>query len=545
MVLQWSFLSNMMRVVRAAEIQEMDRRTIGEIGIPGIVLMENAGRGASRIFLEYFRPASKARTVILCGRGNNGGDGYIIARILHQSGFPVTVVLLSPADKISGDARLNLDIIRKLGVKIIEVPDASEWMACQQVIQTADYIIDGLLGTGLNSRVRGFYGQVIEEINRLGRPVMAIDIPSGINADNGQIMGAAMKADLTVTFGFPKIGQLIYPGVDHVGKLATIDIGIPDVVADQVPSQSYMAEPEDFISLCRNEKDDIHKGSRGHLLILAGSTGKTGAASLTALGGLRAGAGLVTLGIPESLNPVLENKLTEAMTVPLPETKTGSLSVKAGARIREMMTGKTALVLGPGLTTHHETVTLVKQILKDCTLQVVVDADGINALAQDRESLKSLGQNIILTPHAGEMGRLMDKSSAEIQLDRIGTLMEFSAQHNCNLVLKGARTLIGTATGEIYINPTGNSALSSGGSGDVLTGLIGGFLARGWPRTKAMVAGVYLHGLSADLLAEDLGHFGILASELLDKLPQITADLVRGDWPLRKSALHEDIHSIL
>ncbi len=355
-------------------------------------------------------------------------------------------------------------------------------------------------------------------------------------------MGVAVIADLTVTFGFPKLGQLVFPGADLVGRLTRVDIGIPDTVADQVPARYHMIEPDDFINLLNIEKPDIHKGNRGHLLILAGSTGKTGAATLTALGALRAGAGLVTLGVPKSLNHILENKLTEAMTVPLPDTEDGSISIEAREEIRGLIEGKTALILGPGLSTNPETMDMVRHIVAECPLPMVVDADGINALAGELNILANCKDKMILTPHPGEMAGLTGLSSPDIQQNRIGTTIDFVKEYGCYLVLKGARTLIGEPNGVIHLNPTGNPALSSGGSGDVLTGLIGGFLAREWPLVKAAIAGVYLHGLAADLLAEDMGQFGLLASELLTVLPELTASLARGEWPLESMPPHEDLY---
>jgi NAD(P)H-hydrate epimerase len=531
-----------MRLVKASEIQEMDRITIQELGIPGAVLMENAARGAARVFLDHFAPSTNSHVVVLCGRGNNGGDGYVMARYLHQAGFRVTVILLSKLNNVSGDALINLKVIKKMGLEILEVPDAKRWGTKRRVLRSCDYIIDGILGTGLNSPVKGFYSQVLKYVNALGKPIMAIDIPSGLNADTGQIMGLAIKAELTATFGFPKVGHLIFPGADLVGRLVRIDIGIPDSVATQVPMSSVMTDPSDLSHLFAIENQDIHKGNRGHLLVLSGSTGKTGAATLTALGGLRAGAGLVTLGVPKSLNPILESKLTEAMTEPLPETSDGSLSLKAEKRIRALMEGKTALALGPGLSTDPETASLVRRIVAGSRLPMVIDADGLNALSQDQSSISNCSQSAILTPHPGEMARLTGTKTSAIQHDRIGTSIQFVKKYGCYLVLKGARTLIAQPDGKLYVNPTGNPALSSGGAGDVLTGLIGGFLARGWSMAEAAIAGVYLHGMAADYLAEDMGQVGVLAGELLDVLPELMFSLSRGEWPLEGPPPYADLY---
>ncbi len=534
-----------MRLVKAAEMQEMDRLTIQELGIPGIVLMENAGRGASRTFLEHFDPPSYSRVLVLCGSGNNGGDGYVIARYLHEAGLIVEIAALTRYEKVMGDALINLTIIRNMGLEIFEVSDSDDWKTFRRKLKTYHFIIDGIFGTGLHSPVKGFYAQVIKDVNASGKSIMAIDIPSGLNADTGQVMGIAVKAHLTVTFGFPKPGQLLFPGADLVGRLVRVDICIPDGVANRVKAQYSVIEPDDFHSLLLMEKRDTHKGDRGHLLILAGSTGKTGAATLTAMGALRAGAGLVTLGIPKGLNPIFETKLTEAMTVPLPETNKGCISIEAEKDIEQLMKGKTALAIGPGLSTHPETSTLVRSIIMRSNLPMVIDADGLNALVGELNTLSNRKDRIILTPHPGEMGRLMGMKNADVQSDRIGTALTFVREHGCYLVLKGARTLIADPNGELYINPTGNPALSSGGSGDVLTGVIAGFLARRWSMAKAAIAGVYIHGMAADVLAEDMGYAGILAGELLDVIPELMASLARGEWPLKNAPFHMDLYQPL
>ena len=532
-----------MRLVKAAEMQEMDRLTIQELGIPGMVLMENAGRGATRFFLEHFDPSEASHVVILCGRGNNGGDGYVIARYLHEAGLSVTILVLAPLEKISGDALTNLNIARGMDLEIVEVPSQKAWQGYAPMLKDCDFIIDGILGTGLRSEVTGFYGQVIDEINAVGRPVMAIDIPSGLNADTGEVMGVAVVADLTVTFGFPKLGQVIFPGLEYVGRLVRIDIGIPEHLAGA--ARYRMTVPDDFVDLLCHEKQDVHKGTRGHLLILAGSSGKTGAATLAALAAIRAGAGLVTVGIPRSLNPILECKLTEAMTVPLPETPQGSLSLEAEDEIFDLMDGKTALAIGPGLSTNEETTALVRKIVGSNRLPAVIDADGLNAIALELGVLADNGEKTVLTPHPGEMGRLTGMKGSEVQAIRVDTAARFVETHGCHLVLKGARTLICGPDGDIFVNPTGNPALASGGTGDVLTGLIGGFLARGWPMAQASVAGVYLHGLAGDLLADEGGPAGILAGELLEVLPELISDLCLEEWPMASLPPHADFYHFL
>jgi ADP-dependent NAD(P)H-hydrate dehydratase / NAD(P)H-hydrate epimerase len=534
-----------MRLAKASEMQEMDRKTIEDLGIPGMVLMENAGRGSARFFLEQFSPSAGQKVLVVCGSGNNGGDGYVVARYLHQADLKPRVLVLTSLDRISGDARANLEIIQRMDMEIQEVPGPEKWDGVRPLLQDGDYIVDAILGTGLNTPVRGLYATAIEWINAAGKPVLSIDMPSGLNADSGRIMGTAVKADLTVTFGFPKPGQCVFPGAERVGRLVRIDIGIPEAVAESVPGRFTLTEPADFADGFGPEKGDTHKGIRGHLLVLAGSTGKTGAAALTALGGLRGGAGLVTLGIPESLNAILEVKLTEVMTVPLPETGTGHLSQAAWEDVEALFRGKTALAIGPGLSTHPETVELVRKTVSKCPLPMVIDADGLNAIGRRTGVLEQTAHRTVLTPHPGEMARLTGIQAAEIQRDRIKAADQFIGEHKCFLVLKGARTLVGTPAGKLYVNPTGNPALASGGTGDVLTGLIAGLLARGFSMKDAAIAGPYIHGLAADLLSEYMGVSGVLAGQLLTVMPEIIDALRNEKWPLKKPPLHGDFYQTL
>jgi len=534
-----------MRLVKASEMQDMDRKTIQDLGLPGMVLMENAGRGSARFFLEQFSPSVGQKVLVLCGSGNNGGDGYVVARYLHEAGLKPRVLVLTSLDRVSGDARTNLEIAQSLDMEIREVPSLEKWGSQVAFLRNGGLVVDAILGTGLNTPVRGLYEKAIEWVNAAGKPVMSIDIPSGVNADSGEIMGAAVKADLTVTFGFPKLGHCVFPGAERVGRLVRIDIGIPDAIVQSVPGRFTLTEPDDFKAGFGHEKGDTHKGSRGHLLVLAGSSGKTGAAALTALGGLRGGAGLVTLGIPESLNAIVEVKLTEAMTVPLPETGTGHLSQVAWEKVEALFEGKTALAIGPGLSMHPETVKLVRKIVSECPLPMVIDADGLNAIGGRMQVLEQAAHRTVLTPHPGEMARLTGLQAAEIQQNRIRVADEFIGTHKCFLVLKGARTLVGTPAGGLYVNPTGNPVLAAGGTGDVLTGLIAGFLARGFSLKDAAIAGPYVHGLAADLLSQCMGLSGVLAGELLTVIPEIIDTLRHEKWPLEKPPLHRDFYQTL
>lgn len=426
-----------MRLVTASEMREMDRLTIEHAGIPGIVLMENAAKSATEVFIEHFKPFITSSILVICGKGNNGGDGYVMARYLHNSGMKVSVIITCERSAISGDALINLSVIEKLGIEISEIRDEAAFETFAQRLSGCSYIIDGLFGTGLNSPVKGLYKKIIDTVNNSNKPVISIDIPSGLNADTGGIMGAAVKADLTVTFGFAKPGHYVYPGRALTGRLVTVDIGIPGMISDKLEITHRLTGQDDFRDELADGKSDAHKGSRGHLLIIAGSTGKTGAAALTAMGALRAGAGLVTAGIPESLNSIMECKLTEAMTAPLPETLEGTLSFSALDDILRLASDKSALAIGPGLSTNHETARLVCEIIKRCSLPMVIDADALNAISMKPEILELLDERKILTPHPGEMGRLTNLTTRDIQQNRLNVAHEFAKKRRCYLVLKG------------------------------------------------------------------------------------------------------------
>jgi len=519
-----------MKLVTAAEMRELDRRAIEEIGIPSLVLMENAGRTTYQILRREF-PAPQGEVAVVAGRGNNGGDGCVVARYLAQAGIPVAVFLVGNRDQVRGDARVNLDILGRIGVEVIEIITEADLNPAVHRLARAGLIVDALLGTGLNSPVQGLLAGLIDRINHLRAPVLAVDIPTGLSADTGEILGAALKAEVTVTYGWPKLGQVLPPGRDYVGRLFRVDISIPPGLAREVPVE--LAEARDLRALLPPRAAASHKGNFGHLLILAGSAGKTGAAAMSSEAALRAGAGLVTLGIPASLNDIMEVKLTEAMTLPLPETPgTRALGKGALTPILEFLDGKSALALGPGLGTHPETRELVARLVHDLPQPLVVDADGVNNVAADTACLKGAAGPRILTPHPGEMARLVGLTVPEVQARRLDLARETAARFNITLVLKGAQTLVAAPDGRISLNATGNPALASGGTGDVLTGLIGGFLAQGLAPWDAARLGVYLHGLAADHFVALHGPRGLIAGDLLRIFPDVLDEFIQGLIPL-------------
>jgi NAD(P)H-hydrate epimerase len=508
-----------MYLVTADEMREMDRRTIESFGLPGRILMENAGLGATRFFLKRFKDIENKRIGVVAGRGNNGGDGFVMARYLAQRGMAVTVYLLSERKKVAGDAAANLSLLPSLNVPVIEMPDPQSFSAHKTAMRHEAIWIDAILGTGLRSDVKGFFREVIDFLNHLNRPIFAVDIPSGLDSDTGRPCGTCIRADATATFAFAKTGHFLLPGADYTGNLKIVEIGIPPHVADSVKPLQYLLTPDLIRTVFQPRPLDSHKGHTGHLLVIAGSPGKTGAAAMTAMSAMRTGAGLVTLGIPASLNPILETHVTEAMTEPLPETKEGVLGEASFNRIMALLSDKKCLAIGPGIGTNPETKTLVQRLLQESTKPMVIDADGLNCLIGCTEILKNFEKPAVLTPHPGEMARLIGTTAAEVQKDRIHCARDFAQRFNVHIVLKGARTIVAHPDGRVFINPTGNPGMASGGMGDVLTGIIAGFIAQKHSPELAAQAGVYLHGAAADALSRDQGPFGYLATDVMNALP--------------------------
>ncbi|UCD31335.1 MAG: NAD(P)H-hydrate dehydratase [Desulfobacterales bacterium] len=508
-----------MYLVTASEMRQMDQETIESFGLPGRILMENAGRGATRFFLEQFEDLAGKNVGVVAGRGNNGGDGFVIARYLFQKGIRVTVFLLSQSAKVRGDAAANLELLLPLDVPVIELPDQDAFAAHKISLRHQDIWIDAIFGTGLKSDVKGFFKTIIDFINHSNKPVFAVDIPSGLNSDTGQPCGTCIRADATATFAFAKTGHILFPGASYTGNLEIVDIGIPAHIAKNANPLQHLITPSLIRSLLQPRAPDAHKGNTGHLLVIAGSPGKTGAAAMTAISAMRTGAGLVTLGIPASLNAILETQVIEAMTYPLPEAGDGMLGEASFNTIMDLLSDKKCLALGPGLGTSIETQTLVLRIIKESPKPIVIDADGLNCLIGHTQILKDCNAPIILTPHPGEMARLIDTTAHEIQKDRIYFAREFAKKFNIHVALKGARTVIAQPDGNVFINPTGNSGMASGGMGDVLTGVIAGFIAQGYPLEIATHIGVYLHGAAADDLTRRIGPYGFLATEVMDAIP--------------------------
>jgi NAD(P)H-hydrate epimerase len=507
-----------MKVLTTQEMQAVDRRTIEEIGIPGVVLMENAGRGVAEEIVSRYSGGGLQCALVIAGKGNNGGDGYVIARHLLDHDWDVLTLVLAEHDDISGDAAVNLNALLQCQGKVLYLTTEDDFDAFADEVDDFSVVVDALFGTGLTKQVQGLHADVISWINCQLCPVVAVDIPSGIDGSTGRILGDAVNADVTVSFAFPKIGQVTYPGARHVGELVITDIGIPSQVVYETTANCFLVDDEEASLLLPVRNLDGHKGTFGHLLVVAGSTGKSGAAAMTAETGLRGGAGLVTLACPQSEQPIVAAKLTEVMTEPLTEAG-GELALTAKENILSLVEGKQALAIGPGLGQGEEVCSLVKELVAELDLPMVIDADGLNALAGSVDILSKNDSEKILTPHPGEMARLPGLSVVEVQADRYNVARDFARQHQVVLLLKGARTLVAAPDGTVYVNTTGHAGMASGGMGDVLTGLIGSFLAQGVSAKDAAILGAFLHGSAGERLLDDFGDAGLLATDLMYEIP--------------------------
>ncbi len=508
-----------MKILTAGQMREIDRRTFEKFGIPGVVLMENAGIGVVEEIRCRHQHLTDERIVIVCGRGNNGGDGFVVARHLHNLGLRPRIFLLAGKNEVKGDAALNLGIADKLGLEIIEVNTPAERPRLKKALQAATIIVDAIFGTGLSKPAEGLAAVVIGDINAAPGKKVAVDLPSGLSADTFKVIGPAVRADLTVALGAPKIAHVFSPADEYVGKFVVADISLPPVLFESSDLKLWMAEREDAVSYFRPRPRDGHKGTFGHVLILAGSRGKTGAAVLAGKAALRSGAGLVTVAAPAGCVPTIARGMAELMTEPLAETKQGTVAAGALARLAELLPGKDVLVVGPGLSTHPETAELVRKLLPKVRAQVVIDADGLNILGGHLDVLKKMARPPVLTPHPGEFGRLLGFSMPEVMNDRLGLASRFAGEHRVILVLKGHRTLVANPGGRVSVNPTGNPGMATAGAGDVLSGILGAFVAGQKDVFKAVVAAVYLHGEAGDIAADHLGQRAMVAGDMIKYLP--------------------------
>ncbi len=501
-------------------MREIDRRAIEEKGIPGQTLMENAGRAVFEAILRRFGNVQSKTVAVICGKGNNGGDGFVVARYLKESGAHVEIDLLCRADEVKGDAAENMMKAGKCRIAIKEITDASQY----EIRTDTWLIVDAIFGTGFQGEIKPPYNQIIAKINSSDIPVVAVDCPSGLNGATGELSEPTVRAALTVTFGFPKIGQVLFPGKSVCGILEVADIGFPPGIAEDI--KTHLVRRLEAARLLPERRPDAHKGNYGKLFVLAGSTGYTGAAILTASTALRCGTGLVFLGIPESLNPIIEIKSTEVISKPLPDVKKGGhFALRGMGEIRRNIAAADAVAIGPGIGTHHETAELIGRLVREIEKPAVLDADALNIIARNTQILKEHRGPLVISPHAGEFSRLTGKSIAQINENRFEMAAEFAAEYNLVLVLKGAPTLTALPSGDIHINYSGNDGMATAGSGDVLTGLIGGFLAQGMPADGAAILANYVHGLAGDIAVADIGGRGLIAGDIMSMVPQALVEL--------------------
>jgi hydroxyethylthiazole kinase-like uncharacterized protein yjeF len=524
-----------MKLVTSSQMRNIDKKTIEGVGIPGLELMERAGKGVAEVAKEMLAEVKNKKVAIFCGRGNNGGDGFVVGRYLSQWGADVKFFLSIKKEELKGDAKTNLEKALSLSLPVVEVLNEKEIPPHIE----AHLIVDALFGTGFDGEIAGYIKEIVERINSSGIPVLSVDIPSGLHADTGEFTGVCVKANRTVTMALPKIGHFFFPGKDVSGKVSVVDIGVPPHVIEEENIILNLITEDEVKRMIPKRPGDAYKGTCGRVVLIAGSTGLTGAASLASLSSLRAGAGMAILGIPKTLNPIFEIKLTEVMTKPLPDVKKkGALALRGLGEIRELLKWGDCCAIGPGLGLHFETIELVRRLVSKLKMPAVIDADGLNAIAKDASILKECKAPLILTPHIGELSRLNRVPTSEIAKDRIRHASYFAKEYNCILVFKGAPTIISEPSGQTYVNPTGNAGMATAGSGDVLTGIIVGLLAqtlmlkKGEDVKKIMLdstcAGVFIHGLTGDLAKEERGEMGMIAGDMMKKIPEALLKVVNG-----------------
>lgn len=515
-----------MRLLTADQMRELDRYAIENCGVPGLVLMENAGRGAAQIVDERYGSLRSGSVLVVAGKGNNGGDGYVMARHLENMGWNVKTLVLASRDEIVGDAATNLNILEQNQHSLHYALSDAEIVQYLNQLSGVVLVVDAIFGNGLNSAVRGHYRCAIQQINAMALPVVAVDMPSGCHGTTGEILAESIMADCSISFAFAKLGQVSYPACQYAGELFVVDIGMPHRVQQAVSQQYVLVTGSVAASLLPQRPTAGHKGTFGHVLVVAGSTGKGGAAQMCAAAGLRSGAGLVTLATTDTVQPFIAPAIAEVMTVALP-SECGGLTCESLEAIRSLWQGKNVVALGPGLGQTDTVKQLVRAIVLHAPCPMVIDADALNALEGDLGCLnKRLARHVVVTPHPGEMARLTGLQVEEIQNRRAEVSAKFAEEWNVVVVLKGARTVIAAPDGRVWINCSGNSGMGSGGMGDILTGVIAGWLAQGVDLFHAAVIGVYLHGKAADQCQTVYGGAGYVATDLLPQLPVVRQSLM-------------------
>lgn len=518
-----------MKLIKAAEMQEVDRRATDEYGIPSLLLMENAGIRTAEMAGEILTTFADKKVIILAGRGNNGGDGLVAARHLHVSGAKPITFIMGEVEQLSTDSLINYNILHKMTDLIYPLLNQTDREKLILELLDADLIIDAIYGIGFKGSLGAFEAEIVKLINRSRLPVLAVDIPSGVEADTGKVSGEAVKAAATITFALPKIGLVLEPGKNYAGQLKIADISIPSALLQEKRLKTNLITDAMAAKMLGPRHPDSHKGTFGHALLIGGSTGLTGAILLAALAAIRCGAGLVTAALPESLVPIFDSASLEVMSIPLAQTGQGAIAIEALPAIENILGTCSVCAIGPGMSRYYEANAIVRFVLERAGIPVVIDADGLNALQGDVGILKERQIPVVLTPHPGEMARLTGKTIEEIQANRIEYAAQYAQEWGSTIVLKGNKTIVAAPTGEIYINITGNPGMATAGSGDVLCGIITGLISQGLKPARAAAVGVYLHGMSGDYAAGIKGQRGLIASDIIEGLPSVLAQFEKAN----------------
>lgn len=513
-----------MKVVKASQMKAIDEKAINEYGIPSLVLMENAGIRTVEVIEELLGDVQGKTIVVIAGKGNNGGDGLVIARHLLNAGALVYIFVMGKEEELSPDNLTNFNVIKKMTSNYHYLCEEADLDKLMLALLSADLIVDSIYGVGFKGKLNEFDSKVIKMVNWCQAPVVAVDIPSGLEADTGKAHGEVVYAAHTVTYGLPKIGLIIEPGKNYVGTLSVADISIPEPLLNDENLKLNLITRKMISPLIKPRLAESHKGTYGHVLVVGGSIGMTGAVVMSANAALRAGAGLVTAAVPESLLPVVESHLVEVMTLPLAETGQSTIALEAQPALENFLGKVSVCAVGPGMGRYPEALAIIDSIIESSGVPIVIDADGLNALENNMSILKDRQVPIVITPHPGEMARLTGKTISEIQADRLNIAVEFAREWGITVVLKGNNTIIATANGEAYININGNPGMATAGSGDVLCGIIAGLIAQGLNPVEAAYTGVYLHGAAGDKVAEVKGQRGLIAGDLINAIPEILRD---------------------
>ncbi|KJF28343.1 bifunctional ADP-dependent NAD(P)H-hydrate dehydratase/NAD(P)H-hydrate epimerase [Clostridium aceticum] len=508
-----------MQILKNEEMRKLDELAIHTYKIPGIILMENAGISVVEEIEKCLIAKENKKIAIICGVGNNGGDGFVIARHFLNKGIEVTTYIVGDFSNIKGDAKINFDILEKIKAPIVKLMDSKDIEEFEKDLSQHSILIDALLGTGLQRTVEGIMKEVIIKMNLSGKEIIAVDIPSGVNGNDGKVQGIAVKATKTVTFQLPKIGNILFPGSYYGGELSIKNIGIPKKAVDSMQSKVHLITENMVQSILPKRYADTHKGSYGRAFIIAGSIGMSGAAILASKTALKCGTGLLRTAVPNSLIPILENQLIEGITLPLEEM------LEKG--ILDYIKEENVIAIGPGCGRSQQFEEILHTVVRNATVPLVIDADGLNMLANNISLLKDLKVPCIITPHPGEMSRLTGLSIQEVNDHRLDIARNFSEKWGVITLLKGARTVIANPQGEVFINRTGNPGMATAGSGDVLTGMITGLLSQGVEPLKATMAAAYLHGTAGDRAAIRLGEYSMMAGDIIYEIPTVIQEIMK------------------